>query len=73
MEAALIAEPDNKELLELKQNVEEIIRLHQEVMESEEPEEPAVEAPSSSYKSQSTKEVQWKVCLLLHSRCILVL
>ncbi|CAD5206435.1 unnamed protein product [Bursaphelenchus okinawaensis] len=59
VEAALLAAPDNKELLELKANVQEIIRLQEEILQGEEEVEP--EEPNTSVGPSKNKEIKWNV------------
>lgn len=59
MEAALIAEPNNEELLKLKEDLDEIIRLQEELVNADGEGGTSAEADSSS-KSRKEKH-QWKV------------
>lgn len=58
VEAALIGEPDNKDLLELRDNVKEVIALQEQVVSEELGEEPAA---SSDPGSSKEKDIAWKV------------
>lgn len=59
VEAALIAEPNNEELLKLKEDLDEIIRLQEELVNADAAGGTSANGDSSS-KSRKEK-VQWKV------------
>ncbi|MFH4978783.1 hypothetical protein AB6A40_005492 [Gnathostoma spinigerum] len=58
VEAALLAEPDNDELLKLKADLDEIIALEKDLNPTAAEQNTPTETPSSS---RPKKEIQWKV------------
>lgn len=59
VEAALLTEPDNNELLKLKVDLQEIITLQEELTSS------TAEQPSSTTSDDTTKN-PWKVKIFLY-------
>lgn len=62
MEAALIAEPDNEDLLNLRNDLNEVIQLQEELLGEDLAESaPKEKAPSNVAPTTSDKKITWKV------------
>lgn len=64
VEAALIPNPDNEELLKLRDDLNEIIQLQESLLSDELADTPAEEKPSTGPASSSLsseKKISWKV------------
>lgn len=65
MEAALLAEPENEELLKLQSDLTEVILLTEDLVnQSTAGSSGGDGAGGSKAKSDATEKIQWKVCFV---------